>query len=124
MVEFSQDETAMTDQILDNNIKRAQRFLAMQRKRSLFFTDDEMFGDPAWELLLEIYIATEKHQSVSKSDLFGELSTTPAIASRWIAVFSDNDYITGCEERGADYIRMTENARAECIAYLDAITDL
>lgn len=114
----------MTDQALSNHVKRAQQFLAMQRQRSLFFSNDGIFGDPAWELLLEIYIATETHQCVSKSDLFAGLSTTPAIASRWIAVFLDHNYVTICDKNGGDTICMTDDARAECIAYLDAITDL
>lgn len=114
----------MTDQKLDNNIERAKQFLVMQRQRSLFFASDEIFGDPAWELLLEIYIATETHQSVSKSDLFAELSIAPPMASRWIAVFADHGYITSFEKQGADHILMTDVARDGCIAYLDAVTSL
>lgn len=124
MVELPEDEIAMTDQILDRHVERAQQFLAMQRQRSLFFSNDGIFGDPAWELLLEIYIATETHQCVSKSELFAELSTTPAIASRWIAIFSDNDYVASCKKHGKDCICMTESARTECVAYLDAVMQL
>ncbi|MEH6756190.1 MAG: hypothetical protein V7676_01615 [Parasphingorhabdus sp.] len=113
----------MTDQTLDKHIDRARRFLMMQRKRSLFFPNNAIFGDPAWELLLEIYIATEKHQCVSKAALFAGLSTTPAIASRWISVFIENDYVTICEKHSTDCICLTDDARAECIGYLDAIAD-
>tara|TARA_R110000772_G_scaffold31902_1_gene78381 strand:+ start:2172 stop:2516 length:345 start_codon:yes stop_codon:yes gene_type:complete len=114
----------MTNHTLDNHVERARRFLIMHRKRSLFFPDGGMFGDPAWELLLEIYIATEAYRCVSKSDIAAKLSTTPAIASRWISVFMDHDYVAICEKQGSDYICMTDNARAECIAYLDAIKDI
>ncbi len=114
----------MTAPILDNHVTRAQRFLAMQRERSLFFSNDGIFGDPAWELLLEIYIATEKQECISREELFAELSTTPAIASRWISVFFDRQYVTDCEGQGADNIRMTDNARQACVAYLDSVMNL
>lgn len=114
----------MTGQVLDSHVERAQQFLVMQRQRSLFFSNDGIFGDPAWELLLEIYIATETRQCVSKTDLFAELSTTEAIASRWIAVFADNNYVVSCKKHGKDCICMTDSARAECVAYLDAVIQL
>ncbi len=114
----------MTDQDLNSHVRRAQRFLAMQRKRSLFFANDGLFGNPAWELLLEIYIATETQDCISKPDLFGAISTTPTIASRWIGVFVDHGYVTRCEDHGDDRICMTQEARADCIAYLDAVTEL
>lgn len=114
----------MMDQILDSSLERAQRFLAMQRKRSLFFSNDGLFGDPAWELLLEIYIATEQHECVSKSVLLEKLSTTDAIASRWITVFSNHEFITPCDKHDTDCICMTDHARAQCVAYLDAVTEL
>ncbi len=114
----------MMDRIIDSSVERAQQFLAMQRKRSLFFSNDGLFGDPAWELLLEIYIATEQHQCVSKSDLLENLSTTDAIASRWITVFSNHELIVHCGKHGADCICMTDDARGQCVAYLDAVMDL
>lgn len=114
----------MTDQALDKHIDRAQRFLAMQRKRSLFFANDGIFGDPGWELLLEIYIATEHQQWISQADLLGDLSTTSTIGSRLIAVFVDLGYVARSEKDDSDDICMTDSARSECVAYLDAVVDL
>ncbi|MEP3227086.1 MAG: hypothetical protein ABJO01_14000 [Parasphingorhabdus sp.] len=111
----------MTEQLLDSYVERAKNYLAMQRQQNLFFENDGIFGDPAWELLLGIFIATESDQCVMKSELLVDLSTTPAIASRWIDIFSDNDYIVECEQQGKVGIRMTDSARAECAAYLDAV---
>ncbi len=123
MVEFSKDEIVMTDHLLNDRVKYARQLLDRQRKRSLFFSNDNIFGDPAWELLLEIYIASDQNQCVSKTDLYAKLSVSDSIAARWLTVFLDRGYVEICEDHSYDHLRMTDKALSECKAYLDSMTD-
>ncbi len=36
----------------------AKNELRTRRQRNLYFSNSQIFGDPAWELVLEAYIAT------------------------------------------------------------------
>ncbi|WP_422344425.1 hypothetical protein [Parasphingorhabdus sp.] len=113
----------MTEHLLNDRVKHARQLLDRQRKRSLFFSSNNIFGDPAWELLLEVYIASDQHHCVLKTDLYAKLSVSESIASRWLTVFLDRGDIEICESHGYDHLRMTDRALSECEAYLDSMTD-
>jgi hypothetical protein len=113
----------MTEHLLNDRVKHARQLLDRQRKRSLFFSSNNIFGDPAWELLLEVYIASDQHHCVLKTDLYAKLSVSESIASRWLTVFLDRGDIEICESHGDDHLRMTGRALSECEAYLDSMTD-
>lgn len=113
----------MTGTILNNRIERAENFLKMQRKRNLFFSDNLIFDDPAWELLLEIYIATQQNKCISEKKVNESLSAPSSIVVRWINVFADRRYLIRCEKDGEECLQLTDRARDQCHAYLDAISD-
>lgn len=123
MVKLSKDEIIMTDHLLTDAVENARRLLDRQRKRGLFFADDGIFGDPAWELLLELYIASEGQHCVKKEDLCSGLSVPVSIASRWLTVFLDQDYIEMCENHGPDHMRLTHSARSACTDYLRSMVE-
>lgn len=111
----------MTGPLLNDYVERAQNSLRIQRKRSMFFSDNLVFDNPAWELLLEIYIATEQDNWISKKALNESLSAPSSIISRWIDVFADRKYLVSCVKNDQDYVQLTDSARGQCHAYLDAI---
>ncbi len=113
----------MTDHLLTDAVESARRLLDRQRKRGLFFADDGIFGDPAWELLLELYIASEEQHCVKKEDICGGLTVPVSIASRWLTVFLDQHYIELCENHGTDHMRLTQSARSACTDYLHSMVE-
>lgn len=123
MVKLSKDEIAMTDHLLTDAVNSARNLLDRQRKRGLFFANDGIFGDPAWELLLALYIASEERHCVRKIDLYNGLSVSTSIASRWLAVFLDKDYIEICDNHGPDHVRLTQSAQSACTDYLHSMAD-
>ncbi len=123
MVKLSKDEIVMTDHLMAEAVKSARKLLDRQQKRGLFFTNDGIFGDPAWELLLALYIASEERHCVKKIDLYGGLSVSPSIASRWLKVFLDQDYIEICDNHGPDHVRLTQSAKSACTDYLHSMVD-
>ncbi|GAB5486495.1 MAG: hypothetical protein Pars2KO_00650 [Parasphingorhabdus sp.] len=114
----------MTRSVLNDHVKRAEDSLRIQRERSLFFPDNLIFDNPAWELLLEIYIATETDYCISTQKLNESLSAPSSIISRWIDIFADRQYLIYCEKHGQHCVRLTERARRQCYAYLDAVSQV
>ncbi len=113
----------MTRPDFKNYIERAESSLRIQRKRSLFFSDSLIFDNPPWELLLEIFIATEQRSCISKRELIDSLDAPNSIVSRWIEIFADRQYLIRCETHDLDCVKLTDKARSKCSAYLDSILE-
>ena len=114
----------MTRHIPDNIIERAESHLEIQRRKSLFFSDNLIFENPPWELLLEIYIATEQGHCISIQTLIDNQSAPASIVRRWIDIFADRQYLISCESHGFECVRLTDESRRQCLAYLDAVADI
>ncbi|WP_343529041.1 hypothetical protein [Sphingomonas sp.] len=54
--------------------------------------DAEMFGDPAWEILLSLFQAEEPMTEAAVLDKAG-LSSGAGVARRWIALLVDRDWV-------------------------------
>lgn len=111
----------MTQPNFDSYVLRAQKFLNIQRQRSAFFSDNFIFDNPPWEMLLEIFIATEQESCISLEKLAERLTAPKSIISRWVDVFADRRYLVWCEQHEQPCLRLTDGAREQCAAYLDAI---
>lgn len=114
----------MTRPMFNTNIERAENSLKIQRKRSLFFSDSLVFDSTAWEMLLEMFIATEQSNCTSRQDLYERLSAPNSIISRWIDIFAERDYLESCDKPNLGCFRLTTKARDKCYAYLDAIAEI
>ena len=62
---------------------RIRRLLKARRARSLFFEDD-LFADPAWDVLLEAYAAHLMQQKTSVTALSNAAAVPATTALRWI----------------------------------------
>lgn len=93
-----------------------------RRLRAQYF-DGELFADPAWDMLLDLYAATLENQRVSVSSLCIAAAVPPTTALRWIGTMHE----VGLFERHADpddrrraYIALSERGAAAMRAYLSA----
>ena len=68
-----------------------------RRMRSQFFAG-ELFADPAWDMLLDLFAAALGQQRVSVSSLCIAASVPPTTALRWISAL----HVAGLFERQAD----------------------
>jgi hypothetical protein len=68
-----------------------------RRMRSQFFTGD-LFADPAWDMLLDLFAAALERRMVSVSSLCIAAAVPPTTALRWIGALHD----AGLFEREAD----------------------
>jgi len=61
----------------------ARRMIAARAARRTFFSPD-LFADPAWDILLELYVLRYEQQRISVSSLCIAAAVPPTTALRWI----------------------------------------
>ena len=100
--------------------------IRMRRLRDQFF-DTELFADPAWDMLLDLFAARAEQAQVAVSSLCIASAVPPTTALRWIKTMTD----TGLLERIADpddgrriFIRLADHAAAQLARYWKAARQL
>lgn len=95
-----------------------------RRMRDQFFTG-ELFADPAWDMLLDLFASELEGRRVSVSSLCIAAAVPPTTALRWIGAMHD----AGLFERQADpndrrraYIGLSEKGRTAMHAYAATIS--
>ncbi len=63
--------------------KRLRRILRARRARADFF-DGDLFADPAWDIILELYACELAHRRMSVSDVCIASAVPATTALRWI----------------------------------------
>jgi len=84
----------------------------------------QIFGDPAWELVLEAYIATAENRCVALSDLENGLRKPLPIITRLAAILEVEGYVERCRSRNdlnLGCVTLTNDAAALCEQCLDLI---
>lgn len=66
---------------------------AKRRKRTTIFGDPELFGEPAWDILLDLYIAQVENKSVSVSSACIGSAAPPTTGLRWLGVLADHGMV-------------------------------
>ena len=83
-----------------------------RRLRARHFQAD-LFADPAWDMLLDLAVATSEKHQVSVSSLCLAADVPPTTALRWIGVLAEAGYVERSEDvvdRRRIYVTLTEAA--------------
>lgn len=72
--------------------KEVRTLLRLRRNRDLFF-ESELFADPAWDMLLELYAAELGQLRMSVGGLCAGAAVPATTALRWISQLEDNGLI-------------------------------
>ena len=99
----------------------AREWIRKRRHREHFFPP-EIFADPAWDMLLDLYAAHYEGQVVTVSSLCiaGSVPTTTAL--RWVKVMRDQGWFirTKDHEDGRRFfIHLSDRAISQLDAYFD-----
>lgn len=70
-----------------------REIIKLRRLRDQFFNAD-LFADPAWDIMLDLYAAGMEGRQVSVSSLCIAASVPPTTALRWITSMTDNGLLT------------------------------
>lgn len=73
--------------------KLAATQYATRRRRTEIFGNVELFGEPAWDILLDLYIAHAKDIAVSVSSACIGSASPPTTGLRWLGVLADKELI-------------------------------
>ena len=66
-------------------LQRALRiYQARRSRRALFAPDSDIFGEPAWDILLDLFIAHERRQPICLSDASLGAGVPLSTAQRWV----------------------------------------
>lgn len=97
--------------------------LRLRRMRERFFPG-ELFADPAWDMLLDLFAARMEGDNVAVSSLCIAAAVPPTTALRWIKTMTDADLF----ERHADpmdgrriFIRLSDRGVEGMRRYFDAV---
>ena len=98
----------------------AESCYAARRRRDRFF-QGTLFGEPAWDILLDLYLAGERGTPVSISSACLAGGTAPTTGLRWLSILDDHG-LTERERNASDgrmsWIRLSEKGRLQMRAYL------
>jgi len=71
----------------------ARKTYTLRRKRAMIFGNPELFGEPAWDILLDLYIAHAEGKSVSVSSACIGSAAPPTTGLRWLGVLADEGLV-------------------------------
>lgn len=83
---------------MTDHLAIARDLLAMRRYRDALFGGD-LFGEPAWDLLLELYLAADGRKPFTVSNLGVSARVPPTTALRWTGLLLERGLIERTPDR-------------------------
>lgn len=87
------DAISHSDQTRLAHATLAREAYARRRERSAIFGNAELFGEPAWDILLDLYVAYAEQKPVSVSSACIGSAAPPTTGLRWLGVLSEQGLI-------------------------------
>lgn len=103
----------------------ATKTYRLRRKRDRFFPA-LFFGEPAWDLLLDLYAHDAKGKQVSVSSACLAAATPATTALRWIRILEANGYVTRLQDRSdsrVTFLQLTDLARTQLELYFSQLEE-
>jgi hypothetical protein len=76
-----------------NHVALARQAYNLRRKRAAIFGNAELFGEPAWDILLDLFIAQAEGKSVSVSSACIGSAAPATTGLRWLGVLADEGLV-------------------------------
>lgn len=81
----------------------AATILKCRRLRTELFPG-EMFGEPAWDILLELFVAGAMGQRLNGREISRRTNGSPPVISRWMMHLDSEGFISGGEAGDLDAV--------------------
>lgn len=104
-------------------VSRARIVFNSRRLRERYF-DSQLFGEPAWDILLLLYISEQSSARMTATSLVELVHTPPTTVARWLnhlemaELIERQDHPT---DRRTVFIKLREKGRAALDSYLGSI---
>jgi hypothetical protein len=108
-------------------VQMARTAYARRRKRGAIFGDNGLFGEPAWDILLDLYIAHGEGKDVSVSSACIGSAAPPTTGLRWLGLLADQGLVErehDTEDQRRVLVRLTERALSAMDDYFSSDVSL
>lgn len=102
----------------------ARKTYALRRKREAIFGNPDLFGEPAWDILLDLFIAQAEGKPVSVSSACIGSAAPATTGLRWLGVLADEGLVVrenDAEDHRRVLVRLTQAGRAAMERFFDAV---
>lgn len=99
----------------------ARRAFRERRRREKLFGDNALFGEPGWDLLLDLFIAAEQGKSVSISQACIGACVPSTTALRWIGLLEGKGLLvreSDPQDMRRTLVRLSASAYCKMVEYL------
>jgi hypothetical protein len=106
-----------------NHLAMARKTYALRRKRAAIFGNPDLFGEPAWDILLDLFIAQGEGKPVSVSSACIGSAAPATTGLRWLGVLADEGLIVrenDPEDNRRVLVRLTPAGRAAMERFFDS----
>lgn len=107
----------------DARITLARELYAARRRRSRLFPAD-LFGEPTWDILLDLYVAGRESRRVPTTSACIGAHVPPTTALRWLRILEARGFVER-ESDGKDgrrtFVRLTDRGNAAMDDFLDTM---
>jgi hypothetical protein len=109
-----------------SHLALARKTYALRRKRAAIFGNLDLFGEPAWDILLDLFIAYAEGKPVSVSSACIGSAAPATTGLRWLGVLADQGLVV--RENDADdqrrvMVRLTQAGRLAMERFFDAVQE-
>lgn len=106
-----------------NHLALARKAYSLRRKRQAIFGNPDLFGEPAWDILLDLFIAAGEGKPVSVSSACIGSAAPATTGLRWLGVLADEGLIlreADAEDHRRVLVRLTPVGQAAMERFFDA----
>jgi len=104
----------------------ARKTYALRRKRAAIFGNPDLFGEPAWDILLDLFIADGEGKTVSVSSACIGSAAPPTTGLRWLGVLADEGLVlreNDQEDHRRVMVRLTPAGHAAMERFFEAVAE-
>lgn len=105
----------------------ARRTYLVRRKRAAIFGNSELFGEPAWDILLDLYVALAHQKPVSVSSACIGSAAPPTTGLRWLGILAEEGLVVrepDPEDQRRVLVRLTEKGACAMDRFFEAAAAL
>lgn len=115
-------EQAARENRIETAIVAARRAVSECQRRTRFLGSSEMFGEPAWDILLDLFIRQTESDQITATSASAAAGASPRTAARWLAVLEQNELILtepDPEDSRRQLVRFTPAGYEGMLRYLE-----
>ena len=105
-------------------LEAAERAFEDRRLRAEQFEDERLFGEPAWDILLDLFIHQTRHEEVTVKKACLDSGARSSTAKRWLTVLRAEGLISINEDstdESAGAVSLTAEGYESMLQYLEKV---